>query len=63
MYRITIYKNDGEKTVDEFEDEDIMRDIIDNAINDIERKSIKTFSVSWLSTNRFTPEKPFWEKK
>lgn len=60
MYRITIYENNGKKSVDEFEDEDDLRDQVDNALNDIENKNIKTFSVSWISKNTYN--KPFWEK-
>ena len=62
MYRLTIYENDGEKTVDECSDEDDLKDMVDMAMNDIEQKAIKTFSVSWISEKRFIPEKPFWEK-
>ena len=57
MYRLTIYGD--EKNVDEFEDEDDLREAVENALNDIERKAIKTFSVSWISGKTYT--KPFWE--
>jgi len=62
MYRLTIYEQGSEKTIDEFEDEDELRGAVDTALNDIESKSIKTFSVSWLSKSTYTPETPFWEK-
>ena len=58
MYRLTIYEGD-EKTVDEFADEDELREAIEDALNDIEKKAIKTFSVSWISGKTYT--KPFWE--
>lgn len=61
MFRLTIYENDGEKTVDEFGEIDDLRITVDNAVDDIERKTIKTFSVSWISEKPFR-EKPFWEK-
>jgi len=57
MYRLTIYGD--EKNVDEFEDEDDLREAVENALNDIEKKAIKTFSVSWISGKTYT--KPFWE--
>jgi hypothetical protein len=50
------------KTVNEFADEDEMREAVDAALNDIEAKVIKTFSVSWISKNTYTPDKPFWER-
>ena len=31
----------------------------EDALNDIEKKAIKTFSVSWISAKTYT--KPFWE--
>ena len=58
LYRMTIYEH-GDKTVDEFTDEDELREVVDGAMNDIEQKAIKTFSVSWISKQ--THEKPFWE--
>ena len=58
MYRITIYQ-ENEKTVGEFDDEDDLREAVEAAINDIEKKAIKTFSVSWISDKTYT--KPFWE--
>jgi len=60
MYRLTIYERD-EKTTDEFDDEDDMREAVDIALNDLEKKSIKTFSVSWISEGG-SYQKPFWEK-
>ena len=59
MYRLTIYEGD-EKTVDEFADEDELREAVEDALNDIEKKAIKTFSVSWISGKTYT--KPFWEE-
>ena len=59
MYRLTIYQRD-EKSVDEFGDEDELRDAVDSALNDIEHKRIKTFSVSWISGKTY--QKPFWEE-
>ena len=58
MYRLTIYEM-NEKTVEEFEDEDDLREAVDVALNDIEKKAIKTFSVSWIGAKTYT--KPFWE--
>jgi hypothetical protein len=58
MYRITTY-NQNDKMVDEVEDE--LREVVDAALDDLERKAIKTFSVSWISSGR-AYEKPFWEK-
>jgi len=49
----------NEKTVEEFEDEDDLREAVDVALNDIEKKAIKTFSVSWIGAKTYT--KPFWE--
>lgn len=60
MYRLTIYEGD-KKSVDEFKDEDDLRESVDLALNDIEHKRIKTFSVSWISGRTY--EKPFWEKE
>ena len=60
MYRITIYKGE-KKDVDEVKDEDVLRELVEAALNDIERKAIKTFSVSWISKKNY--EKPFWEKE
>jgi len=59
LYRLTIYEN-NEKSIDEFEDEDDLREAVETALDDIERKAIKTFSVSWLSEGIY--RKPFWEK-
>jgi hypothetical protein len=61
MFRLTIYQSDGEKIVDEFGDEDDLREAVDAALNDIERKAIKTFSVSWISGKTY--QKPFWEQR
>ena len=58
MYRLTIYEGD-EKDVDDIEDEDDLREAVESALNDIEKKAIKTFSVSWISGKTYT--KPFWE--
>ena len=62
LYRLTIYDNGANKSVEEFDDEDDLRDRIDDALNDIEKKAIKTFSVSWISESRYPTSKPFWEK-
>ena len=59
MYRMTIYQQD-EKFVSEIDDEDELRDAVASAVDDIEQKQIKTFSVSWLSANTHT--KPFWDE-
>mgnify|MGYP006309388177 FL=1 len=59
MYRLTIHQRD-EKSVDEFGDEDELRDAVESALNDIEHKRIKTFSVSWISGKTY--QKPFWEE-
>jgi len=59
LYRLTIYENDRKKTVDEFDDEDDLRESVENAMNDIENQNIKTFSVSWISDKTY--QKPFWE--
>lgn len=58
MYRLTIYET-GEKSVDEFSDEDNLRDAVKTAMDGIENHRIKTFSVSWLSEQTHT--KGFWE--
>ena len=58
MYRLTIYEGD-EKTIDEYSDEDELREAVEDALNDIEKKAIKTFTVSWISNKTYT--KPFWE--
>ena len=58
MYRITMYQQD-EKFVNEVEDEDELRDAVTAALDDIEQKQIKTFSVSWLSDKTY--KKGFWE--
>jgi len=60
MYRVTTYDNDGNKTVDEIEDVDELREYIDLVRADIEDREIKTFSVSWLSGKTY--KEPFWEK-
>lgn len=60
MYRLTIYLNDGEKTVDEFEDEDELRENVESSVNDLENREIKSFVVSRVSGKTY--EKPFWEK-
>jgi len=62
MYRITLYEGD-DKSVEEFDDEDDMRDRVDQCLDDLENKSIKSFTVSWISQNRYPIDKPFWEKK
>jgi hypothetical protein len=61
MYRLTIYANDGEKTVDEFEDEDELREQVESSVNDLENREIKSFVVSRVSGRTY--EKPFWEKE
>ena len=58
MYRLTIYQGD-QKTVNEISDEDELREAVESALNDIENKAIKTFTVSWI--NQGTYQKPFWE--
>ena len=60
MYRLTIYKQ-NHKDVVEYKDEDELKDAVDGALNDIENKAIKTFSVSWLSDSTFVTDKPYWE--
>jgi hypothetical protein len=60
MYRLTVYMNDGEKTVDEFEDEDELREQVESSVNDLENREIKSFVVSRVSGKSY--EKPFWEK-
>ena len=57
MYRLTIYDHE-DKTVIELDDEDELREVVDSALNDIEKKAIKTFSVSWISKKTY--QKPFW---
>lgn len=58
MYRLTIYDHE-DKTVIELDDEDELREVVDSALDDIEKETIKTFSVSWISKK--TPrQKPFW---
>ena len=59
MYRLTYYELNNNKFADEYDDEDELREAVESALNDIEKKAIKTFSVSWLSTKTYT--KPFWE--
>ena len=59
MYRITFYQQDL-KFVSEIDDEDELRDAVASAVDDIEQKQIKTFSVSWIS-NKSRPEKGLWE--
>ncbi len=59
MYRLTIYEGD-EKTIDEYSDEDELREAVEDALNDIEKKAIKTFSVSWISGKTYTI--PVWEE-
>jgi len=36
--------------------------VVDTALNDIQRKDIKSFTVSWISSGR-AYETPFWEKE
>ncbi len=45
MYRLTIYDNKG-KDINEFKDEDALREQIDIAQDKIENHEIKTYSVS-----------------
>jgi len=61
MYRITIYSNDNEKEVNEMKDEDRMRDVIYQCINDLEAEHIKSFVVSRVVPRSFY-QKPFWEE-
>lgn len=49
------------KTSDEYEDEDELREAINDCLNDLEHKNIKTFCVSWISKGGFY-KKPFWEE-
>lgn len=49
LYRLTKYNNAGDKDVDEFNDEDKLRDQVDVAMDEIEAKRIKTYMVSWIS--------------
>lgn len=60
MYRLTMYDNKGNKDIDEFKDEDALRNEIDRAIDQIESKQLKTFSVSWIKE---TPENTNWWDK
>jgi hypothetical protein len=61
MYRITIYEG-GEKSVEEFSDEDDMRDRVDQCLNDLENGSINSFTTSRISQGRYPIDTPFWEK-
>ena len=62
MYRITYYDfSTNTKTVEEFNDEDDMRETVDMCLNDIENKAIRAFTVSTISGKVY--EKPFWEKE
>ena len=61
MYRLTVYMNDGEKMVDEIEDEDGLRESVESSVNDLENREIKSFVVSRVSSGKGY-EKPFWEK-
>ncbi len=60
MYRTTVYIK-GEKTIDEHENEDDMREEVDSLLNDLEKGSINSFTVSRIS--RGTYHKPWWEKE
>jgi hypothetical protein len=40
MYRLTAYMNDGEKTVDECEDEDELRDAVETAAMPMDPMSV-----------------------
>ena len=60
MYRITIYEG-SDKSVEEFDDEDDMRNRVDDCLNDVEAKRLKSFTVSWISKGG-PYKKPFWEK-
>jgi hypothetical protein len=60
MYRLTTYMPNGEKTVDEMEDNDELRDAIETATCDLENREIKSFVASRISGKSY--EKPFWEK-
>ncbi|RLC88839.1 MAG: hypothetical protein DRJ03_00960 [Chloroflexi bacterium] len=60
MYKLTIYEGDN-KSVEDIQDEDELRERIDNCLDDLEARNIKTVIISWVS-QRFPPEKPFWEK-
>lgn len=58
IYKLSIWQND-EKTVEEFDDEDEMRDRVNDCINDLEHKTIKTFAVSWIS--QYTHDQEYWK--
>lgn len=58
MFRLTIYDDDNKKAVDEFQDEDEFREVVEDALNDIETESIKSFTVSRISKKTY--QKPFW---
>jgi len=60
IYRMTVYDRQGDKAVDEFEDEDELRDEVEAAMIDIERREIKSFTVSRVTSKTY--EKPFWER-
>lgn len=59
MYRVTIYDSSGDKSVEEMNDEDMLRERVNDCMNDLENRGIKTFTVSWISNHVYT--KPFWE--
>ena len=59
LYRITLYPG---KDVTELDDEDDLRDYVDNCLDDVEKKSIKSFTVSWISEKGGPLQKPFWEE-
>lgn len=59
-YRITIYQ-DSLKDIYETDDEDEVRDQVDSCLDDLEKKSIKSFTVSWISEKAPSINKPFWE--
>jgi len=61
MYRLTIWDNQGDKSVDDIEDEDELRDSIESSVNDLENREIKSFVVSRVSGKTY--QKPFWEKE
>ena len=60
MYRTTAYIN-GEKTVDEHEDEDAMREEVEILLNDLEKGAINSFTVSRISKG--THHSPWWERR
>jgi hypothetical protein len=61
MYRLTIYDNADNKSVDEFRDEDALREQIDIAQDKIEKHAIKTYSVSWIVEKQ--TDRHWWDEE